>query len=93
MDKAAIKHKVRRPERKFKRCNVSELDSMPIEKQEGSCRMLYCQLNNASTKKVRKVKMSAVTWMNKKYDIDGDLFAKIGQNWESEEGDIIWGLG
>ena len=42
---------------------------MPIEKQEGRCRMLYCHLNNASTKEVREVNVSAVTLLNKKYDI------------------------
>ena len=56
---------------------------MPIDKQEGRCRMLCSQLNNASTKEVRGVKMSAVTLLNKKYNIDVDLFAKIGHNWGS----------
>ena len=43
--------------------------------------MLYCQLNNASTKEVREMKMSAVTLLNKKYDINVDMFARIGHNW------------
>ena len=42
--------------------------------------MLYCQLNNASMKEAREVKMSAVTLLNKKYGIYVDLFAKIGHN-------------
>ena len=42
--------------------------------------MLYCQLNNASTKEVRKVKISAVIFLNEKYNIDVDPFAKIGHN-------------
>ena len=79
--KAAIKRKVKRLEEKFKRYNVSELGNMPTENQEDRCRMRYCQLNNASTKEVREVKMSAVTLLNKKYNIDIDLFAKIGHNW------------
>ena len=81
LDKTAIKHEVRRLERKFKRYNVAESGSMPSEKEEGRCRMLYCQLNNASTKEVREVKMSAVTHLNTKYDIDVDMFAEIGHNW------------
>ena len=81
LDKTAIKREVRRLERKFKRYNVAELGSMPSEKEEGRCRMLYCQLNNASTKEVREVKMSAVTHLNTKYDIDVDMFAEIGHNW------------
>ena len=77
MDKAAIKRKVRRLEKKFKRYSVSELGSMPIEKQDGRCRMMYSQLNNVSTKEVREAKMSTVTLLNKKYGMDVDLFAKI----------------
>ena len=81
MDKASIKHKVKRLEKNFKRYNVSELGSMPTEKQEGRCRRLYCHRNNASTKDVREVKMSAFTLLNKKCYIDFDLFAEIGHNW------------
>ena len=80
LDKAAIKRKVKRLEEKFKRYNVSELGNMPTENQEDRCRMRYCQLNNASTKEVREVKMSAVILLNKKYYIDVDLFGKIGHN-------------
>ena len=54
---------------------------MPTEKQEGRCIVLYCQLNNASTKEVREVNMSAVTLLNKKYDIGVDMCADIGHNW------------
>ena len=81
LDKAAIKREVRRLEKKFKRYNVSEPGSMPIEKQEGRCRMMYCQLNNVSMMEVREVKMSAITLLNKKFDIDVDIFAEIGHNW------------
>ena len=44
----------------------------------GRCRMLYCQLNNASAKEVREVNMSAVQLRNKKYSIDVDLFTELG---------------
>ena len=78
LDKTAIKREVGRLERKFKRYNVAELGSMPSEKEEGRCRMLYCQLNNASTKEVREVKMNVVTHLNTKYDIDVDMLVEIG---------------
>ena len=80
MDKAAIKHKVRRLEKKFKRYNVSELGSMLVEKQEGRYRMLYYQPNKASKKEEREGKMSAVTLLNNKYDIYFDLFVKKRDN-------------
>ena len=48
--------------------------------------MIYCQLNNASIKEEREVKMSAVTLLDEKYDIAIDLFAKIGYNCEAGGG-------
>ena len=41
LDKSAIKHKVKRPEKRFKRYNIPEMGSIPTEKQKGRCRMLY----------------------------------------------------
>jgi hypothetical protein len=36
------------------------LGSMSEDKEEGRCRILYCQLNNTLTKEVREVNMSAM---------------------------------
>ena len=53
---------------------------MPNNKDKDMCRMLYCQLNNASTKEVREVKVSDAQLLNKNYSIDIDLFTKLGHN-------------
>ena len=53
---------------------------MPEDKEKGRRRMLYCQLNNALTKEVREVKMSAVQLLNTTYSIDIELFAELGHN-------------
>ena len=60
---------------------MSELSSMTTDKEEGRCRMIYGQLNNASAKDVREVNMNAVKLLNKKYSIDIGLFAKLRHNW------------
>ena len=51
---------------------------MPEEKEEDRSRMLYCQLDDASTKETGEVKMSAVQLLNKKHSIDINLSAELG---------------
>ena len=80
IDKRIIASEARRMEKKFKKYNVPMLGNMPREKDEGRCRFLYCQLNNASTKVVRDIKMDTVQRLNDRYEIDVDLFAEMGTN-------------
>ena len=81
LDKAAITREVTRLEKKSKRYSVSELDSMPPEKQESRYIMLYFQLTNVSTKDAGVVNISAVKVVNEKHSIDIDVAAKIGYSW------------
>ena len=52
-------------ENKLKRYNVPPVGHMEEEKEEGRCRILYNQMNNASTKEVRAVKMEMVERLKK----------------------------
>ena len=80
INKRIIAREAKRIEKKFKKYNVPMLGNMPREKDEGRCMFLYCQLNNASTKVVRDIKMDSVQRLNERYDIDIDLFAEMGTN-------------
>ena len=57
---------------------------MEEKREEGRCRILYNQMNNASTKEVRAVKMEMVERLNKRYQVDIDLFAEVGNNWRAD---------
>ena len=53
---------------------------MNEDKGEGTCRILYSQLNNASTKVVRDIKMDKIHITNGRYQVDVNLFAEVGVN-------------
>ena len=54
---------------------------MEENKGERTCRILYSQLNNASTRVVRNVKMDKIHSLNERYQLDVNLFAEVGVNW------------
>ena len=51
---AAIKREVKRLEKRFKRYSVSVQGSIPNNKQEDRCRMLYCQLKKMLQQRKRE---------------------------------------
>ena len=74
LDPQVIQKKIKKLERKFMKFNVSLLGSLPEEKEDGTCRVVYCQFNNYSSREVCQVKIGAVQQLNKKYDVDIDVF-------------------
>ena len=60
--------------------NVPPMGSMEEDKGEGRCRIIYNQLNNASTNVVRSVKMDRVHSLNEKHQVNMNLFAEMGVN-------------
>ena len=49
------------------------------DNKENRSRFLFLD-KNASTKQARQIKMEMVEELNKKYDIDVDLFTEFGNN-------------
>ena len=70
LDKAAIKREVKRLEKEIKKYTVSESDNLPEDTEEGRFRILYWQLQNASTKEMRAGTISGIQSMNKKHSMD-----------------------
>lgn len=77
LDKKVIAKEVKRPKNKFKEYNVPMLGDTPEKKGHRACRILCCQLNNASTKGMQQIKMDTAQLLNDKYDIDVDVFAEL----------------
>ena len=81
LDQQVVKHEIQKLEKKLARYNVPPVGGINENKGEGKCRILYSQLNNASTRAVREVKMDKIHNMNDKFQIDVNLFAEVGVNW------------
>ena len=58
------------------------MGSINEDKGEGTCRILYSQLNNALTRAVREIKMDQIHNMNGRLQIDVNLFVEVGVNWK-----------
>ena len=81
LNEDVVRKEIRKLENKLERFNVSPVGHMDEEKEEGRCRILYSQMNNASTRQVREVKMEIVERLNKSYQVDMDLFAELANHW------------
>ena len=57
LNEEVVKKELKKLELKLKKYNVPVMGHMEEEKEEGRCRILYNQMNNASTKVVREIKM------------------------------------
>ena len=55
-------------------------------KRQGRYRIMYSQLNNASTSTVQHVKIDRVHNLNEKYQVDVNLFTEVGVNWTAGAG-------
>ena len=60
LDQQIVKNEIKKMENKLARYNVPPMGYMKEDKKEGRCRIMYSQLNNASTSTVRQVKMDRV---------------------------------
>ena len=70
-------------EMKLARYNFPPVGNLEEDKGEGTCRILYNQLNNPSTSAVRNVKMDKIHSLNERYQVDVNLFAEVGVNWST----------
>ena len=77
-----VKKEIQKLEKKLARYNVPPVGSINEDKGEGTCRILYSQLNNVSTRAVREIKMDKIRNMNDRFQVDINLFAEVGVNWK-----------
>ena len=81
LNEEVVRKEIRKLENKLQKYNAPPVGSMEEDKDEGRCRVLYNQMNNASTRAVRDIKMEMVHRLNDKYKVDVNLFAEVGSNW------------
>ena len=67
LDQEVVKKEIQKLEKKLARYNVPPVGSITEDKGEGTCRILYSQLNNASTRAVREIKMDKIHNMNDRF--------------------------
>jgi hypothetical protein len=68
-------------EKKLRRCNVEQLGEIPLEQEDGTMRMLVCQMGGCTSAKARGFKITATKKLIRKSDINLCLFMELNFNW------------
>jgi hypothetical protein len=68
-------------EEKLQKYNVPTLGEVPTQQEEGSFRILVCQMGGCSGKKIREPKIAATERLINKYEINFSAFMELNYNW------------
>jgi hypothetical protein len=68
-------------EKKLRRYNVEQLGEIPLEREDGTMRILVCQMGGCASTEAREVKIAATEKLIRKYDINLCLFMELNFNW------------
>jgi hypothetical protein len=68
-------------EKKLRRYNVEQLGEIPLEREDGTMRILVCRMGGCASTEAREVKIAATEKLIRKYDINLCLFMELNFNW------------
>jgi hypothetical protein len=68
-------------EAKLAKYNVEQLGEIPITREDGTMKILVCQMGGCAGKEVRQIKMSTTKNLIQKYDVNLMVFMELIFNW------------
>jgi hypothetical protein len=68
-------------QKKIKQYNIAQLGKLPQEWEDGTMRILVCQMRGCTSAKTREIKIAATEWLIRKYDVNLCLFMELNYNW------------
>ncbi len=66
----AIETKMKATEKKLTKYNVEQLGDIPLEKEDGTIRVLVSQMGGCASLETQEIKIAATEWLIRKYDIN-----------------------
>jgi hypothetical protein len=81
LNKAVVDREMKAMEDKLKKYNVDQLGEIPMERNDGTMRIMVCQMGGCAGKEVREIKMSTTEKLIQKYDINLAAFMELNFNW------------
>ncbi len=67
--------------KKIERYNVAQLGDQPQEQEDGTMRILVCQMGGCASLETREIKIEATERLIKKYNVNLCLFMELNFNW------------
>ncbi len=68
-------------EAKLEKYNVDQLGEIPIEREDGTMRIMVCQMGGCTRNKVREIKMSTMEKLIQKYNVNLVACMELNFNW------------
>jgi hypothetical protein len=85
LDQATIDREFKTMEEKLNKYNVATLREVPTQREDGSFRILVCQMGGCSSKEVGELKIAATERKINKYKINLSAFMELNYNWAMVE--------
>ncbi len=68
-------------QKKIKQYNVAPLGELPQEREDGTMRILVCQMGGCASAKTREIKIAASERLIRKYEVNLCLFMELNYDW------------
>ncbi len=68
-------------QKKIKQYNVAQLGELPQEQEDGTMRILVCQMGGCASAETREIKIAVLEQLIRKYDVNLCLFMELNSNW------------
>jgi hypothetical protein len=81
LNKAVIDQEMRAMDAKLAKYNVEQLGGIPIKREDGTMRILVCQMGGCTGKEVGQIIMSTTENLIQKYDVNLVVFVELSFNW------------
>ena len=85
LDSVTIENEIRRFAERMEKYNTEPVGSMTETRQDGTFRIMFCQLNGAATKAIRDQKIRGMNYLAKKYDVGVRMFNEHGCNMDNAQ--------
>ena len=77
-----MNREIKTVEAKLEKYNVDQLgDKIPIEREDGTMRIMVCQMGGCVGKEVREIKMSTTEKLIQKYNVNLVACMELNFNW------------
>jgi hypothetical protein len=81
LNQESVEMEMRAMEKKLTKYNVERLGDMPLERKDGTMRVLVSQMGGCASMETREIKIATTEQLIRKYDINSYAFMELNFNW------------
>ncbi len=81
LNQESVKIEMRAMEKKLTKYNLEQLGDIPLEREDGTMRVLVSQMGGCTSMETREIKIATTEQLIRKYDINLCAFMELNFNW------------